>query len=64
MSDFNFPNIDCVTQTSNSHQGTETLESGEAFLDFNGHNMLTQIVDRPTRENNKLDLFLTNNDHI
>ena len=26
--------------------------------------MLTQIIDRPTRVNNTLDLFLTNNDRV
>ena len=64
MGDFNFPNIDWVTQTSSSSQGRDSLESAEAFLDFIGHNMLTQVVDCPTRENSLLDLFLTNNDRV
>ena len=64
MGDFNFPNIDWVSSTCTPSQGREQYESGEAFLSFIDHNMLIQVVDKPTRNGNILDLFLTNNDRI
>ena len=64
IGDFNFPNIDWPTQTCNPSLGREQQESGEAFIDFIQHNMLDQVVDRPTRDQNTLDLFLTNNSRV
>ena len=64
MGDFNFPNIEWVSHTCISSQGREKYESAEALLNFINHNMLTQVVDKPTRNGNILELFLTNNDRI
>ena len=64
MGDFNFPNIDWLSLSCSPSLGHEQHESGLALLDFIQHNMLLQIVDQPTRGNNILDLFLTNNDRV
>ena len=64
MGDFNFPNINWGSLSCVPSQGREQHESGEALLNFIQHNMLIQVVDRPTREQNTLDLFLTNNDRV
>ena len=39
-------------------------ESHQAFLDMLDAAALTQVVKEPTRENNTLDLFITNNDTL
>ena len=41
-------------------QGREQYESGDDFLSFIDFNILIQVVDKPTRNGNILDLFLTN----
>ena len=64
MGDFNFPNIDWPSLSCTPSHGREQHESGQALLAFIQHNMLLQIVDHPTREQNILDLFLTNNDRV
>ena len=64
MGDFNFPNIEWVSHTCIPSQGREQYESAEALLNFINHNMLTQVIDKPTRNGNILELFLTNNDRI
>ena len=64
MGDFNFPNIEWVSHTCIPSQGREQNESAEALLNFIDHNMLTQVVDIPTRNGNILELFVTNNDRI
>ena len=64
MGDFNFPNIDWLSLSCAPTLGREQHESGEALLEFIQNNMLVQIVDRPTRKQNTLDLFLTNNDRV
>ena len=64
MGDFNFPNIDWTSSTCVSSLGREQHESGEALLNFIDHNILVQIVDKPTRNGNILELFLTNNERI
>ena len=64
MGDFNFSNIEWVSHTCIPSQGREQYESAEALLNFIDHNMLTQVVDKPTRNGNILELFLTNNDRI
>ena len=64
MGDFNFPNINWTTSICSPSHGREQHESGEALLNFITHNMLSQLVDKPTRGTNILDLFLTNNERI
>ena len=64
MGDFNFPYIEWVSHTCIPSQGREQYESAEALLNFINHNMLTQVIDKPTRNGNILELFLTNNDRI
>ena len=64
MSDFNFPNIGWTSSTCIPTQGREQYESGEALLNFIYHNMLVQAVDKPTRNGNTLEPFLTNNERI
>ena len=41
-------------------QGREQYESGDDFLSFIDFNILIQVVDKPTRNGNIFDLFLTN----
>ena len=71
MGDFNFPPR--VVEWINSDYGTfpnqKTGDSDEkhAFqllVDLMHHYGLFQIINKPTRENNILDLFLTDNPHI
>lgn len=53
MGDFNFPNLPWPSMTS-----TSALET--VFVDAINENLLTQIVNFPTRRENILDLVLTN----
>ena len=57
MGDFNFPLIDWEYGTAPS---SSTNMSNTDFLHFIDHNFLTQIVKKPTRAGNVLDLVLTN----
>ena len=58
--DFNLPNIDWETLNIGSELGVNGTLSAQALLDFMSGNFLTQVVDKPTRDNNILDLVLTN----
>ena len=64
IGDFNFPNIDWNTLTCTPSQGREQYDSAESLLEFMQHNLLLQVVDRPTRGQNTLDLFFTNNNRV
>ena len=61
--DFNLPNLEWNTMTTNGSQGKATKEAAELLLDFMSKNFLSQIVNQPTRGNNILDLVLTNRVH-
>ena len=58
--DFNFPNIDWETLNISSELGINGTLSAQALLDLMSGNFLSQVVDKPTRINNILDLLLTN----
>ena len=60
MGDFNLPNIDWTTLIVNSSLGTKGTEAANTLLDFMTDNLLTQVVNHPTRGNNTLDLVFTN----
>ena len=57
MGDFNFRQIDW-------ENGDTNCEVAQLFLDTVEDNLLTQMVDKPTRGNNILDLLLTGNTNI
>ena len=54
--DFNLRNIDWETLNIGSELGVHGTLSAQALLDFMSGNFLTQVVDKPTRDNNILDL--------
>ena len=61
--DFNFPDINW--STSHVHLGNKlTTNSEDQLLRFTEKHFLSQYVDQPTREQNILDLLLTNNDNL
>ena len=61
MGDFNLPSIDWKTLADDHSQGqVRGIVPAQRLFDFMGTNFLTQIVDVPTREENTLDLVLTN----
>ena len=60
--DFNLPDINWDSNTITGHQ--YSLSMNQLFLDLFCDLGLTQTVDKPTRENNILDLFLTNNNNL
>ena len=58
--DFNLPNI-CWTDLSiNNNLGGPGSDSANIMLEFMSRNFLSQVVDKPTRGSNTLDLILTN----
>ena len=61
--DFNFPIIDWETKILRS-SGRPDRSQAEKLLEFMDERMLDQIVRLPTREENILDLVLTNNDEM
>ena len=54
LGDFNFPELDWISPHRPSSSSTTE------FLEFMDKNLLTQVVDKPTRGDNTLDLILTN----
>ena len=58
--DFNFPNIDWETLHISRDLGINESSCAQTLLDFMSFNFLSQIIDKPTRLNNILDLTLTN----
>ena len=59
--DLNLPGIDWNDLTI---KGSDHKCSAQLLLSFMSDNLLSQYVDIPTRKNNILDLFLTNNNNI
>ena len=61
--DLNFPFIDRQMETADG--GThENHVQANAFLQFAQEQCLQQYIEEPTRKNNILDVFLTNNDQL
>ena len=60
--DFNVPDINWTSNTITSHQ--YPLEINKLFLDLTNDLGLTQTVYSPTRNDNILDLFFTNNNNF
>ena len=61
--DLNFPTIDWQMETADG--GTyENQVQANAFLQFAQEQCLQQYIEEPTRKNNILDVFLTNNDQL
>ena len=61
--DLNFPTIDWQMETADG--GTdENRVQANAFLQFAQEQCLQQYIEGPTRKNNMLDVFLTNNDQL
>ena len=59
--DFNLPVIDWNTGITDHSQGqARGTIPAQKLLDFMGRNFLTQVVNKPTRAGNTLDLVLTN----
>ena len=58
--DFNFPNIQWPI-SENLSPKQKLCSSASLLLRFMEENFLTQYIDKPTRENNILELFMTNN---
>ncbi|KAL5269743.1 hypothetical protein ACHWQZ_G003270 [Mnemiopsis leidyi] len=62
--DFNLPMIDWSSCSVDHSQGqARGIVPTQRLLDFMGNNFLSQIVDKPTRNQNTLDLVLTNCPH-
>lgn len=60
LGDFNLPSIDWEYNCVKPDTICESPEATSLVLDFIDKNFLTQMVKKPTRENNTLDLILTN----
>ena len=64
VGDFNFPNIDWPSLSVNPGGSTDATQSSLLLLNFMSKHFLNQYVSSPTRGNNILDLFLTNNEYL
>ena len=64
VGDFNFPNIDWPPLSVNHGGSTDATQSSLLLLNFMSKHFLNQYVSSPTRGNNFLDLFLTNNEYL
>ena len=62
LGDLNMPNIDWSSLTISPKLGRDQTESAEHLFQLISENLLSQIVDKPTRKLNILDVYLTNND--
>ena len=62
--DFNFPLIDWQSLSVSSGASSDTADSANCLLSFMSDHLMNQYVTVPTRENNILDLFITNNDNL
>ena len=60
LGDFNLPSIDWEYCTVKSGVVCENPEATKLLLDFMDRNFFTQVVTKPTRGNNTLDLIFTN----
>ena len=61
MGDFNFPSIDWSLGTVKRNVSVDQRESAEQFMEWLTRPFLNQYIFLPTRLNNVLDLFFTNN---
>ena len=61
--DLNFPTIDWQMETSDDGTHENHVQTN-AFLQFAQEQCLQQYKVEPTRKNNILDVFLTNNDQL
>ena len=64
VGDFNFPNIDWSSLLVNPCGSADSTQSSLLQLNFMSKHFLNQYVSSPTRGNNILDLFLTNNEYL
>ena len=64
VGDFNFPNIDWSSLSVNPGGSADSTQSSLLLLNFMSKHFLNQYVSSPTRGNNILDLFLTNNEYL
>ena len=62
--DYNLPLIDWQTNCVQPGGTQEIQQSAQKFLAFLSDHLLSQYVMCPTRGNNVLDLFITNNDRV
>ena len=62
--DYNLPLIDWQTNCVQPGGTQEIQQSAQDFLTFLSDHLLSQYVMCPTRGNNVLDLFITNNDRV
>ena len=62
--DLNFPDINWETNTITPGGSFESTQSAEMFISFIAEHFYNQYVLVPTRNNNILDLFITNNDRL
>ena len=58
----NFPIIDFQMETADGGKHENQVQAN-AFLQFAHEQCLQQYIEEPTRKNNILDVFLTNNVH-
>lgn len=61
--DLNFPNINWESESIYSGSG-DTRDQAESLLRFAEEHCLTQIIHKPTRRNNILDIVITNNENL
>lgn len=64
VGDFNFPAINWETNSVTTGSSSVTSSCATALLSFMSDHFMNQYVMLPTRGNNTLDLFITDNDHL
>ena len=64
LGDFNLPEIQWPSGIVSPGGSSESAESANRLLAFMAENLLNQYVHCPTRKNNTLDLFFTNDDRL
>ena len=64
LGDFNLPYIQWPSGIIASGSSSESNQSASLLLSFMSEHFLNQYVHCPTRQNNVLDLFLTNDDRL
>ena len=62
--DLNFPFINWENMALERGAKTEDQQSANAFLNITNRLLMTQYVTKPTRGNNILDIFSTNNENL
>ena len=61
--DLNFPTIDWQMETADGGNHENQVQ-GNSFSQFAQEQCWQQYIEEPTRKNNMLDVFLTNNDQL